>query len=339
MMTSLSIVGCGKENIQNFMDFLQAELKAFMQQNHAHLYNLKTLWKAESSPELLKKSNRLILPANKDTSNEYWGFFNVDDWDALYSKLFSSAETVEFNHPQNEYYSFSRLKSLLRQFAISSAESTPDNAPYDFKIEYDCEMLHNSDRICIIKIEIGTAYAEAENFFYHMVSTLDNLFPDMFLSAYVDNSYSQVFGIKFDIEMLTKYIVNTGYAFYISEKLSPIGKADAGILPQYNASCMKNGTWWKLQNPRKRANIPASNWLIPQYTVVNWSDLIRQKHLRIDDFDTVSVYYDKYSPADPHLIFSRGYTPAQIDSLAKEHGDVTLQVQCALNYLLADLSL
>lgn len=54
-MSSLYIVGCGKENFQSFISFLQIELRAFMVKHNATFYNTKTLWKAESIPQLLKK--------------------------------------------------------------------------------------------------------------------------------------------------------------------------------------------------------------------------------------------------------------------------------------------
>ena len=55
-MSSLYIVGCGKENFQSFISFLQIELRAFMVKHNATFYNLKTLWKAEAIPHMLKKT-------------------------------------------------------------------------------------------------------------------------------------------------------------------------------------------------------------------------------------------------------------------------------------------
>ena len=43
-MSSLYIVGCGKENFQNFISFLQIELREFMITHNASFYNTKTLW-------------------------------------------------------------------------------------------------------------------------------------------------------------------------------------------------------------------------------------------------------------------------------------------------------
>ena len=339
-MSSLYIVGYGKENLQNFTAFLQTELKTFIKQNKANLYNLKKLWKAEVSVDLLKKNARFILPFNKDTTCEYWGFFNVNDWDALYSNLFSHTKINELSYCQKEYYTFSRLKLLLQRFAESPLESNSNEVPYDFRIVYHSEMIYDSKRICVIEIDINSVCLDAYDFFYRMVCDLDSFFPNMFLSAYIDDSYTPNFDFKFDIEMLTKNIVNTGKAFYISNNLSAIDSIiDATILQQYSILHMKNGAWLMLNDTYKRANCDKTrinDLLIPQYTVVNWSNLSMQKHLRFDGFDTISVYYDMYSPTDPTLIISRGYTPIQLNCLAKEYGDLVLQEQHTKNYLLAD---
>lgn len=140
--------------------------------------------------------------------------------------------------------------------------------------------------------------------------------------------------------MLTKRIINTGKAFYISNDFAMANiLTNEVILQQYVLSPMSNGTWFRQNNSQTGTNYDRSrlnDLLIPQYMVIYWSALSNQ-NLRITDFDTISVYYDKYSPTDPTLIFSRGYSSIQLDSLSKELGDLVLQKQYPANILLANL--
>ena len=336
-MSSLYVVGCGKENFQTFISFLQMELRSFMLKNNASLYNLKTLWKAESIPQLLKKNSRFILPSNKDATCDYLGFFNVNDWDALYSKLFSSRNTNELNGLQCKYYTLSNLKSLLREFEVATNDSKLFS--YDFKITYNSEILSDSNRICIIEIEIDSAELNEIEFFHYIVSKLDGLFPNVFLSACLDDPYDLNFSLQFDREMLTKRILNIGKACYISNALTLAENIDdASIIQQYKVTQMKNGAWLTARDDcrgMKCDKTPLNHLLLPLYCVTDWSNLSIQKHFPINCFDMISIYFDKFSIFVPTLIFSRGYTPEQIYIKSKELGDLIYEGHCALNDLLA----
>lgn len=337
-MSSLYIVGCGKENMQTFIALLQNEIKAFIKQNNASFYNLKTLWKAEASTELLKKNTRIVLPFD-DADQEYWGFFHVDDYDALYSVLFSSPQNTSSDYSKQERYTTSHLKSLLKQIVtpFASRSSLP---PYDFRILYHSELINGFERMCTLKVDIDDTCLNTFDFFQHVVYELDTFSPDVFLSAYIDNSYTCNFDFKFDNEMLTKRIVNTGKAFYVSKDLDVMNSStNETILYGYVSSPMSNGVWFTQRDISMNPNyntIKLNNLLIPQYMVVNWSNLSNQICLRVTDFDTISVYYDKYSPADPTLILSRGYSSIQLDYLSKELGDLVLKEQYPADILLDD---
>ena len=339
-MSSLYIVGHGKEDFQNFISFLQMELRSFMVKNNASLYNLKTLWKAEAIPHMLKKNARFILPSNKDTTCEYWGFLNVNDYDALYSKLFSPRETNESSCWRHKTYTLSNLKLLLKEFKVPLLKSDSKDFLYDFRIKYNTEIIRNSDRLCIVQIDLDFESVEATDFCGHIVSDLDTIFPDVFLSACIDDSYDLNFSLQFDIEMLTKRILNIGKACYISNALTLDENIDdASIIQRYKVTQMKNGTWYTVRDDRRQTDCEKTqlnNLLLPHYFVTDWSNLSIQKHFPIDFFDMISIYYDKYSPLDPTIIFSRGYTQKQIYILSKELGEIIYECHCDLSDLLAN---
>ena len=334
-MLSLYIVGSGKENMHSFIACLRNELKDFIKQNSASCYNLKSLWKAEANTELLKKNSRIVFPL-ADTTCEYWGFFNVQNWGTLYSTLFSPIETNESIYYEHKYYTAAHLKSILRQIVHPFISIDHQKTPYDFRIIYRSNLINDSKRVCIIRIDIDSADLEVFEFFRHFIYKLDAFFPDVFLSAYIDDSYNSSFDLKFDSEMLTKRIINTGKAFYVSNNLQTLTfSANETIFQQYKFSRMNNGTWFTQTDLCMQTNYDSAqlyDLLIPQYMVANWTNLLSIKELHIIDFDTISVYYDRYSPADPALIFSRGYSPIQLDCLSKEYGDLVLQEQYTANF-------
>lgn len=343
IMLSLCIVVYGKENLSCFIAFLQNELKDFIKHHSASFYNLNSLWKAEANPELLKKNSRIVFPLT-DTTCEFWGFFHVQNWNTLYSTLFSPIETNEsiyYEHKyEHKYYTTAHLKSILRQIVHPFINIDHEKNPYDFSITYSSDSINDSKRVCIIGIDINSTDLKAFEFFRHFVCKLDTFFPDVFLSAYIDDSYHLNFDFKFDSEMLTRRIINTGKAFYVSDNLQmPIFSANETMFQQYMSSRMKNGTWFTQNDLCMQTNYDSTqlyDLLLPQYMVVDWTNLLCMKELRIIDFDTISVYYDRYSP-DPILILSRGYSPIQLDYLSKERGDLVLQEQYPANFLLNDL--
>ena len=343
-MPSLFIVGYGEKNIQNFVEFLQTELKTFIKQNNVCIYNSDTLWKAEAIPDRLKRNARVTLPWNKEATCSYLGFFNVNDWDALYSTLFSSAKTDYSDYRGTEYYSLSRLKTLINYFADNSSHNglkkRSEKHFYDFGISYCNEIIDRADRACIIEIEIDSSFSGYLDFFHHILYELDSRFPDVFLSAYIGDSDYLSIQFIYDKRMLTKRIIGTDEAFYMSNNLLIANNVtDVTMFRQYNASRMKNGTWFVLQNTCEESNasaIEASDLLIPQYTLTNWSDLLAQKHLRIGDIDTISVYDNGYLPTNPILMLSRGYTSKQLYDIAQEHGNIKFLARIPINSLLSN---
>ena len=171
--------------------------------------------------------------------------------------------------------------------------------------------------------------------FRYIVSKLDDLYPDVFLSACIDDSYNLNFSLQFDREMLTKRILNIGKACYISNILTFSEDInDIPIIQQYNVTNMKSGTWVTVRDDNRKAirdKTPLNRLLLPQYCVIDWFNLSIQNHFPIHCFDTISVCYDQYFPFSPTLIFSRGYTSRQIYILSKRYGDLIYDGHCALS--------
>ncbi len=332
--------GYGQENAQKWIAFLQNEVKALVNSNHATIYNAKNLWKAEACAERLRRSSSVTLPANRDADAEYWGFWHVEDWNTLYARLFASAPLEAPEDGQTGYYRFSRLKALFRRFVTDPVEDPRISHVFDFRVDYHSEAIGGSERLYVFTMDIDEEAPDI-HLFYRIVSDLDRLFPEVFLSAWTDRLSAYHFDPIFDIGLLTEYLEKTGVAFYLSQKSPMTDRIFGEVLAQYDAAPMQNGTWFRLKDapsrePRKGS--PANGLLIPQYLTIHWSSLILQKNFPVDGFDTVSRYYDRYSPTDPYLIFFRGLTPAQIDVLSKERGEFELQEQYPIDYLWRDVS-
>lgn len=317
-MLSLSIIGYG-ENIQTFVAFLQAELRAFIKQNSAYIYNLKTLWKAESSVELLKKSSRLILRSDKDADCEYWGILSVDDWNALHSKFFSSIALDEECCNRQINYTSSHLKSILQRYAMKSSEDIIEDLPYDFRVTYRYEKNIDLSELCILKITTKLSVIDALEPFRKMISKLDALFPNIFLSAYIDDAKDESHKLHFENEMLKYKIIDTGKAFYICNNIKEVNKItsadESGLNLKHHLS---NGTFYVLPDDYNKDSCNISlidKILLPHYIVLNWSDFASNTELQLPFFDTLSIYFDRYSPSDPTMVFSCGYVPKQLDAL------------------------
>jgi hypothetical protein len=337
-MLLLRIVGCSKDSIQDFAAFLQAELRDIVKKNNIHLCNGKNIGKAEVCKDLLRVNTRLTLPANKDTARDYWGYVNVEDWDALYERLFSPAIASGFRRESAGYFSSIRLKLVIQYFAEHSVAEKSKKSATDFGIYYRTERLRNGDRLCVLELEIDDALVDADALFDRIVSKLDPLFPDAFVSAVLSDSREEIFGLIYDSELLTKKIHNVGNSMYISNKML----IENGITgePHFDHFCLssrKNGVVLQRKKDCGSLNYMVSSindLLVPLSRSIGWSNLVEQEYWNIYTFDTLSVYYDSYDPTDPEIFFSRGYTPAQLASLAELYGDKECQLRYPLERLL-----
>ena len=317
-MLSLSIVGYGR-NIHKFISFLQTELRKFIKKNNAYVYNLKTLWKAEASAELLTKSSRLILPSSRDTDCEFWGMLKIDDWNALYSKLFSSSACDKECCDPEIRYSSDRLKSIFQRCVINSPEDSDEKLPYDFKITYHYEKNSDLSGVCILNITTKRTDVDNYESFRNIIIKLDDLFPNSFLSAYIDDSHEEIYKLQFDNKMLKHKIIDTGKAFYVCNNIKKVNKIttidESGLYSKHHLS---NGTFYVLPNAYNKVNSNISlieKILLPHYIVLNWSDFVSNIELQLPVFDMLSIYFDRYSPSDPTMVFSCGYIPKQLDTL------------------------
>lgn len=336
-MLSLFLVCCGKENFYNFLDFFKEKTNALVQQYHARFYNIDKLdYRAEAHPELLRRNSRFALPTDRATYNFYFGYLNFDnDWDALYAKLFACSPIGSETYPGPPcYYSALRLNSLLRQFAKTPYEKT-DTTFYDFAIEYQFETpLDDPEKLCIIRIDMNSVVVDAFEFLQHIVSVLDHTFPDVFTSAYIDDyEYSDE---RFDKERLKEKILRAGKAFYVSERLAPRSNLDKeSVRQKYQISPMENGTFLTLSAPGKPEDdeiAPINDLLIPRYLVTDWRSLCDEHSFPLTRFDTLSVYYNKYFPTNPELLFSGRYTTPEIEDIAKERALTELQARYKFNW-------
>lgn len=325
-MLKLGIIGCGNNRIRQFASILQDELRDFVKQHNGHIYDLKTLYRAEVFPELLKKNARLTFSTNKDVNREYWGIINTVDYVSLHSRWFSSRIQDEniLNKPM--YYSKSYLLTWIKS-VYGLPEMSDQSSLYDFKIAYHYEKLDEMDELCIIELYMNDnlRYINPFEIFKRLVTKLDTTFPDDFVSAYMKKTNSESPCVRFDSNLLNWKVRDGGYAFYICSRIKAfngISPTDDSITYVENKLC--NGSLYQfngeLDDFNYRSNISSSlslleKTLVPNYIVFNWTDLSEHKISSLPIYDTVSVYYDRYSPKDPTIVFSFNYTYQQLDNL------------------------
>ena len=323
-MLTLCIVGCGKD-IQDFASALRDELRVFVKQHNGHVYNLNTLWKAEVCPELLTRNARLTF-SKKAFDSEYVGAINIKDYDELHSRWFSSLTNSEAVFAKPTYYTKSRLIAWIKNLYKLPKMKNHRN-PFDFEISYHYEKISESDELCIVEWRLNDVLEDLNPFdiFLEFISKLDLNFPNIFASAYIKDSISdELPSVQFDRELLGLRVLDGGYAYYICDQIKAFhGISSADNSNVYIENALSGGTLYVFNgNPDEfNYNFHLCNLsvlektLIPHYVVLNWSNLSEEKLSSLPFFDTISVYYDKYFPTDPTIVFSFQYTYSQLDDL------------------------
>lgn len=339
-MLNLVIVGCGnKLKLVEFVSAIRNGLKPFINEGD-NIYDLNTLYKAESSPEHLKKKGILKFPTHKDIKKTYWGLIAPIDYDGIYSNWFSSLKYSYDFLMQDFYYSEQNLLGLLKKiFFFETAKK--EMLPCDFIIQYEYGILPMEKSFCIVELQFSddavcSNFSSVINQFQKLIVALDELYSDVFTSAYVTNNANSAIDTldlmpKIDFVALESKILGVEYSFYISKKLLQ-SNATQPQLNTFSTTWHVNGIQYTSNSSFNEFNYHLSeqelsslgDLIMPSYGVYNWSDLCKTRKQYMKRPEMISIYYDKYSPTDPIVVFSSGYTPEDLDVL-DEVSDLSIQ--------------
>lgn len=328
-MFKLVLVGCGDSNrFGQYIQMIQAEISFFIKQQNFRVYDTKRLLKAETDVNLLKRNSKLSFQTSKDTTQEYWCVDNRLDYIDLHSRWFSSVsnDDVILNKPMP--YSRSRMVSLIKEWIVCSNNCT-DSLIYDSKIKYCYKKVDNEKNLCVIEWLLNENEMCPMEIFQSLLIKLDEYFPDVFLSAYITDRFTQVediyfHHIHFDYNLIASKIIDIGYVFYVCKKIEQInGIYESDNLELFIKKTLSNGTLYTYEGMSDKCNYCLDDLVIsflekvkiPNFCVLNWSHLCNRKVIPLSTNELVSVYHDCYSPKDPVIVFSFGYNSNQLNNL------------------------
>lgn len=328
-MLKFVLVGCGnKGRLEKYVCMLQKELRYFIKQHGLRVYNMKKIQRAETNVKLLNKSSNFYFPTNKATTIEYWGVVENVSMDELYSCWFSDVSDSNVTLNRNMPYDRTRMELLIKD-SYSSAENLEKSAMFDFKILYRYENLEDKD-LCIIELVLSSRMQLQEfvSYFEDIIVGLDRSFTDVFLSAYTtdesaDFTEAQFQYYHYNYDLLEFKIVDIGHMFYVCNRIEMLNDlCITEVMQQYTVKELLNGKLYEHRSydvcncALKKSSISVFDKIrMPKYRVFNWSDLCKCERLYVSVDELISIYYDFYSPNDPTVVFSFGYTYEQIDSL------------------------
>lgn len=324
-MLSLHIAAYGDEKIRLFVAQIQEFLRSWVKKQKTQVvHNSKNIERAEAQPKLLTIYSSVTLPTNKySVSAKFSGILKVNDFDALYSELFSSIPHTPY--PKTVSFEFSGLASKVQQIQKSHKKAV--SSPYDFEISYRYERANATDELCIVDWSVFKSLDSMSVYkdFTDLIAALDVSFPDILMSAYINDICGDiVMNVHYGDEWKGTKILNIGKAFYVGDKIRAAnGIADCDDTELFSKEIMTNGVFYALNDIKNDLDYTLAysvpfieKLLTPQYAVCNWSTLSTKEYFSPFPFDTASVYVDdSISDRDPTIIISYGYSYDQINRL------------------------
>lgn len=334
-MLNLMLVGFGEnDKIKELLSSVRKQLQVFFDEFQTNIYNLDTLYKAESNLDLLKKRGRLSFSTLKDdVEKEYWGTINCKDYNSLYLKWFGNLGREK--RSGNLYYSKINLKKVLIEMRDEKDE---EDAIYDFMIRYKYGISSQKKKCYSIiewRIDEKTKKITPKDIlgrFNKIISILDENFPGVFMSAYITNVSTELsishlnLYEQFDLDNLDERILGIEYSTYIGKNICAQNKNTENLnLSNFFVDTLKNGVQYTSRdNPldfdeklRESALPFFESVLIPAYSIHEWSQLsnLRKKYDQLPQM--VHVYTDDFSPLDPLIVFSFGMEHDYLDNCLK----------------------
>ena len=330
-MLNLILVGSGNDlKIKEMLCLIQKQVRIFCDTTSSNIFDLDTLWKAESNPNLLQKKNTFRFPKLKGSiKKKFWGTKKDKDTAELYAKWFEPL-CWDYTRPQQiVYYSKERFIKVISGLVHENCEERV--APvYDFEIDFQYDCLDARNSYCIIMWRISTEAFESNyilKLFDILIRKLDNQV-SVFSSAYITKSsgdlplsHLELYN-NFDINLLGTHILGIEYSFYIGNNIPIHGDLQNGLV-DYSSTSLSNGMQYTSNfdihqfSKRPKTNIPhdLEKFLIPAYSVLRWSQLCNIKSHYKSLPKTISVYSDDLFPFDPLIVFSFGIEKEKLDIL------------------------
>ena len=218
--------------------------------------------------------------------------------------------------------------SRIRKLHESSLQETGNSSLCDLDIDYECRSLTNAKNVCTVKISLNSSekYQPPIDFFRGIIENSDRDFGEVFLSAYITQTLPKDLDVAGDIryqpESLESKIIDTGYMFYVSEKIKKEnGLSETENCKDYIAKKLLNGDLYRytgeIQNVYNAwstaADSAIAELLIPRYRHLSWRSFCGFEEYPISEKEQLSIYYSSDFPTCPEFIFSYGYTSEQLD--------------------------
>lgn len=328
MMLKLTVVSCGnRQRVTEYVRALKNDLYCFSKQYDFRVYSTNKIYSSETDVDVLKKRSRFSFPTHKDVTAEYWGIIGDANLSMYYARWFSK-ENVPFIPNKRIAYNKDNLKRLVNEWC-DGADGVESFDLFDLRVKYQYYTDDNKD-ICLFEISLNDRdnYPNPKEVFRKLIIKMDKCYSDVFMSACVVHERTDLVNAhyqvgRYDLNLLDSKILGTGYMMYVSKKIETHnGFEGKNGFEQYTNStllngtlCMRKGEWANYGVLCDSIDSVFYKMVIPQYRVFNWSDICNQKHFRVSASELVSVYYDKYSPNDPTVVFSYGYSCYQLNNL------------------------
>lgn len=327
-MLKLVVVGCGKSpRLTKYVNMLQNDLHCFAKQYGFFTYNTNKIYSSEGNFDALKKASRFYFPSRQDTSTEYWGIVGDANLFTYYSRWFKEkVDSLASNIVVS--YNNTNLKKLVNEW-LDNPICVKNSCLFDLKIKYQY-IKRNDQDACLAEVSLNNSglYPIPEDVFLNIIVKLDEFFSDVFMSAYVTDEPTDIRdafyqAYHYNIDLLDSKILDVGYMLYVSRNIEKANSFEMNDgFSQYTANLLSNGTLYKrkktidnFEDFNNADDLILDRIVIPRYRVFNWSDLCYCKFFSISVCELISVYYDAYSPNDPTVVFSYGYSPNQLDDL------------------------
>lgn len=339
-MLKLVLVGVGDNHaLKQYTDMLKEKIQGFVKQNNFRFYNCDRISRAEADPSLLKRNSPLFFPIKSCDFRSYWGVRGDTDIPELYTRwlaphspddvLRSWFEEVSKHFNQKiPAYDKSYMISRIRKLHESFLQETGNSSLCDLDIDYECRSLTNTENVCTVKISLNSSekYQPPIDFFRDIIENADRDFGEVFLSAYITQTLPKDLEVAGDIryqpELLESKIIDTGYMFYISEKIKKEnGLSETENCRDYIATKLLNGDLYTytgaIQNVYNAWSAVADSaiikLLVPRYRHISWRSFCGFEEYPISEKEQLSIYYSSDFPTCPEFVFSYGYTPEQLD--------------------------
>lgn len=340
-MLNLVLVGYGSQSrVCENIECIQQQLRLFLKEQNAHVYNLERLGRAECNPELLKSKGCLQFSTRKGYADTcYWGMFPIEDYAELYTRWFvTDPNPPQRTRPRYIPYNKANLETIIQNMVGEKYAPLSDPPRCDFSIHYRFGGRDADKYYYIIEWttqESSLTDDEMLSQFNAWIALLDEQFPDTFVSAYITNHYYDsptahtALYNDFDLDRLDLYALGVEYSMYIGNALPLRYEECLKKAAEYFEPCdRENGTQYIYRGDPSDFNTAVQNelhkklsdMLIPGWFHWSWYYFCQQQESFRQRPKLLSVYRNKYCYSEPFVVVSFGMDNDCLDELIKPSG-------------------